>query len=106
MHLMPSDWNASAAGSTLAGPDAESGGVIRLGSHAMPAPDGGRPLVIEFQVTIATGQRGQQLAVEQAAALAVAVQDVQVDAPSTPAVDALAAVVAFHARTGMMRAED
>lgn len=65
---MTSDGDA-AAGGAPGRPDAKSGGVIRLGSHLIPAPDGGSPLVMEFQATVATGQQGQHLALEQAAAI-------------------------------------
>lgn len=60
---MTSDGDA-AAGGTPGRPDAKSGGVIRLGS-----PDGGSPLVMEFQSTVATGQQGKQFRLEQAAAI-------------------------------------
>lgn len=65
---MTSDGDA-AADSAPGPPNAEGGGVIRLGSHLISAPDGGSPLVMEFEARVATGQQDQQLALEQAAAI-------------------------------------
>jgi hypothetical protein len=44
-------------------------GPIRLGTCRVGGPDGGRPLVMEFEARVTTGKDGEMLALEQAAAI-------------------------------------
>ena len=43
--------------------------TVRLGTRTVSGPEGGRPLVMEFEAKVATGKDGEMLALERAAAI-------------------------------------
>jgi hypothetical protein len=45
------------------------GDPIKLGTCTVRSPDGGKPLVMDFEARVATGKAGEALALEQAAAI-------------------------------------
>lgn len=61
--------NADAASNAPDGAGQHPSDPIKLVTRTVRSPDGGKPLVMEFETRVATGKAGEALALEQAAAI-------------------------------------